>query len=253
MQNLVRLWGVVENGESMELALRPHLVSELVRRWPPIGFQMHESSTGTVAQSRGLSNDWIIFPDRGESGDAPSQMAWDQLEQSMTAFAVLRLTRLVAVHAATIAWNNRVLLVPAASGSGKSTLSLAAHHAGAKVLSDEYTLIDPANGLVTGWSRAVEILEDDGDSSRCDITVKSEPLPVGLIAVVAHRAGARNEWSSITAGEAVGELLNHCVTARVRPAESMDAALTVARSTPAVRGTRGEAKEAILGLLDLLD
>lgn len=253
MQTLVRFWGVAEDGDSIELAVRPHLVPELFRRWPPIGLVRHESASGTVRLSRGLSNQWTIIPDHNESGDDPSELAWDQLEQTMTAFAIQRLNHLVAVHAATIVWKERVLLVPAASGSGKSTLALAANNAGADVLSDEYALIDPATALVTGWRRPIDVTCKDGASVRCDVAVDSEPLPVGLIAAIGYSYGTRDEWATMTDAQAVTELLRHCVTAPLRPMDSMDAVLAVVRSAAAIKGTRGEAAVAIRKLLDMLE
>lgn len=247
------MWGVADTGDSIEVAVRPHLVDELVKRWPPIGLARHLTPTGAVRLTRGLSNGWTIIPDREESGDDPSSAAWDQLEQTMTAFAVQRLSRLVAVHAATIAWNGRVLIVPAASGSGKSTLCLAAVDAGADVLSDEYALIDPATGRVMGWRRPVEVAAGDTPSVRYDVAVDSPPLALGLVAFVAFHEGSGNEWVPLARSEVVAELLTHCVTAPLRPVESMDAALTVARSVRAIRGTRGAAAGAIRELLDMLE
>lgn len=253
MAELARFWGVAENGDSIEVAVRPHLIEELLERWPPIGLARHESPSGMVQLSRGLSNDWVNLPDSEESGDDPSEAAWDQLEQTMTAFTVQRLSRLVAVHAATIAWKGRVLIAPAASGAGKSTLSLAAVSAGAAVLSDEYALIDPVTAEATGWRRPVYVAGDDGTPTRHDVAVDSEPLSVGLIAVVTYRAGAGNEWEPVRGGEAVGELLTNCVTAALRPAESLDAALAVSRSAPAVKGFRGDAAAAVRELLALME
>lgn len=253
MSELVRVWGVAENGDAIEVALRPHLLPELMKRWPPLGLARHDSPSGSVQLSRGLSNDWVIIPGQEEPGDDPPDLAWDQLEQTMTAFAVQRLSHLAAIHAAVIASNGKALMVPAASGSGKSTLSLAAIDAGADVLSDEYALVDPLTGRVSGWRRPITVAGSDGSSTRRDVAVECEPLPIGLVAFVSFREGSRNEWESTPGAEAVAEILAHCVTAPFRPTESMDAALAVARSAQAVKGTRGEAEEAVRKLLALLE
>ena len=55
-----------------------------------------------------------------------------------------------------------------------------------QVVGDEYALIDPETGFVTGWHRPVRILTDDGGVDRHDIAFASDPLPVGCIAFVAH-------------------------------------------------------------------
>lgn len=253
MGELVRFWGVAENGDSIEVAVKPHLLPELLKRWPPVGLARHESPSGTVRLSRGLSNEWVIIPDQDESGDAPAEVAWDQLEQTMTAFTVQRLAHLVAVHAAAIAWKDKVLVVPGASGSGKSTLSMAAVSAGAAVLSDEYALIDPTTALTRGWRRPICVARADGTQARHDVAVDSELLPVGLIAVIAYRVDGRSEWQPMKGGEVVGELLTSCVTAPLRPTESMDAALAVARSAPAIKGIRGDAPAAVRELLALME
>ncbi len=254
MAELARVWGVADSGESIEVALRRHLLPELARRWPPIGLVRHDVRSGVVRLSRGLSDEWVIIPGRGESGDDPSDAAWDQLEQTLTAFAVQRLGRRVAVHAAAIAWRGKVLLVPAASGGGKSSLALAAARAGASVLSDEYALLDPVHATATGWRRPIDIAEAGADGvTRHDVAVELEPLPVGLIAAVAFDQDRGNAWVPMTAAEAVGQLLRNCVTAALRPSESMDAALAVCRDAPAIQGTRGDADAAIDALLAMLE
>lgn len=252
MAELVRVWGVADNGESIEVALRPHLLSELRRRWPPTGLVRHDGPSGTVRLSRGLSDDWVIIPGSGESGDDPSHEAWDQLEQTLTAFAVQRLGHLVAVHAAAIAWNGRVLVVPAASGGGKSTLALAAARAGASVLSDEYVLLDPSDATATGWSRPVYVDVGVDGPARHDVAVVLQPLPVGLIAAVTYDSDSGDVWVPMTGAEAVGHLLRNCVTASFRPSESMDAALAVCRDAPAIQGTRGDADVAVRELLVMM-
>lgn len=251
--DLTRVWGEAENGELFEVAIRPHLVEELYRRWPPVGLTRHtERPERDAVAFVGLSDSWVIVPDREESGDHPPLLAWDQLEQSLTVFAAHRLRRLVAVHSAAFAWGDRVVVVPAASGGGKSTLTVAANDAGATVLTDEYTLIDPGTGLVTGWNRSVRMIRDDGSVDRLDIATGSDPMVVGLIALVRHDPGEAGPLEPIAATQAVGELLAHTLCARSRPDDSFDAALAVARAAPAVAGCRGEAVEAVAELRRLL-
>jgi len=71
VEELIRFWGVADNGEVMELAVRPHLVERLLERWPPVGLARHEEPVGPVVVQRGLSDEWIIIPDRDPSGDNP--------------------------------------------------------------------------------------------------------------------------------------------------------------------------------------
>lgn len=238
----------------MEVAVRPHLVDELLERWPPMGLDRTTTPVEPTVIQRGLSDEWIIIPDRDPSGDNPPPDAWDQLEQTMTLFAVQGLVSFVAVHAAVLAHNGRAIVVPAPSGGGKSTLSIAAHAAGIAVLSDEYALIDPSTGRVTGWPRSVRILRPDGPVERHRIATVSEPIPIGLVAFLTHREQATDaaEWTALTPAEAVGELLGHTICARDRPEDSFEAALAVARTARAVKGSRGEASAEIEALLALI-
>lgn len=236
----------------MEVAVAPELLDGVLARWPPVGLDCRVEPAEPVEARFGLSDSWLIVPDREPSGTDPSAAAWNMLQSELTLFAVRRLSRLVAVHAAAIVHRGRVMMVPASSGGGKSTLSLAAHRAGLAVLSDEYTLVDPDTGLVTGWTRPVRERRRDGSIALADIAVVSEPLPVGLVALVRHDPEG-DRWVPISGGEATGEILAHTVCARTRPDDALDAVLHITRSAPAVRGARGEAADAIADLLAHMD
>lgn len=248
---LRRFWGVAEDGAVVEVALAPALIPELERRWPLLGLERREKAAEPVEARFGLSDTWMIVPDREPSGTHPSSEAWDHLETELTLFAVSRLTHLVPVHSAAIAWNGKVLVVPGRPEAGKSTLALAAHEAGATVLSDEYTLIDPDTGLVTGWARSVRRRRPDGPAELVDIAVRSDPLPVGLIAIVHHDPDGE-VWHPISPAKATIEVLHHTICSRSRPADALNAVLKIASGAPAVLGSRGEAGEAIVELLALL-
>ena len=151
-----------------------------------------------------------------------------------------------------IVQGSSALIVPGTSGAGKSTLCVAAVAAGAEVLSDEYALVDPTSGLVTGWRRAVRIRRPGGCADRLDLATESGPVPVGLIALVAHAGESARSWAPVSGAEAVLGLIANAVCAQSRPDEALDAALAVTRSAPAIAGLRGEAGDAIVELLDLL-
>jgi len=246
---LVRCWGLAENGAAVEVALAPSLIPELERRWPPLGLERHHTPVGRVEARFGLSDTWMVVPDVEPSGEHPTPEAWDRLETELALFAVIRLTRLVPVHSAAIAWQGRVLVVPAPPEGGKSTLAIAGHEAGATVLSDEYTLIDPSTGLVTGWPRAVRRRNPDGPAELLDLAVPTGPMPVGLVALVRHDARG-DEWHTLGAAEAAAAILSHTICSRSRPDDAFDAVVKVVRSAPVVSGTRGDASSAIAALLE---
>ena len=252
-----RVWGVTDDGEAViEVVVARHLHDELARRWPLLGMAClsEKPAAGEMAGRLGVGDDGLFVPDgTNPVGQNPDEATWGVLEQTLTAVAVERLPHLVAVHAAVIARQGVALLVPASSGAGKSTLTVAAAEAGAEVLSDEYALIDPDTGLVTGWPRPVRVRGADGTEERLDLAVESEPLPVGLVAAVAYEPGTSNAWTPIAGSEIVLELLANTICARTRPDSSLDAAMAVARRAQGVKGVRGGAAEALRDLLALLD
>ncbi|NLD78501.1 MAG: hypothetical protein GX643_17760 [Acidimicrobiales bacterium] len=256
-----RCWGLTDDGSVMEIVVAAHLADELSLRWPPVGLRqvVEEPAAGTPTIGRlGLGEHRLFVPDDlSELAHHPDEVAWGLLEQSLAAKAAEHLDHLVAVHSAVIAWEGAVILVPATSGAGKSSLALAAHEAGAAVLSDEYALIDPESGLVTGWNRPARIRRPGSPGSsgkdRVDIAVDSPPLPVGLVASLTYEPGASTDWTEMSSSESVLALLANTVVARTRPDSSLDAALAVARSADGVVGRRGEAGVSVARLLALVE
>ncbi len=245
--DIVRCWGTADDGAVVEIAVHRTIADALVERWPPLGLAWSARPNGPIAHRVTVGR-----VDRGDRDGGPGR-GWDRVESELALFAAERLAGLVAVHAAVIVRGSRALIVPGTSGAGKSTLCVAAADAGADVLSDEYGLVDPTSGLVTGWRRAVRVRRPGGGVDRLDLATESGPVPVGLIALVAHAGDSAQSWLPISGAGAVLGLLANTVCARSRPDEALDAALAIARSAPAVAGPRGEAGDAIVELLDLLD
>lgn len=242
--DIVRCWGVADDGAVVEVTVHCTIGDALVERWPPLGLVRSDHPAGPIAHR--------VTVDRVDGDGGPGR-GCDRVESELALFASERLAGLVAVHAAVILRGSMALIVPGTSGAGKSTLCVAASAVGAVVLSDEYALVDPASGLVTGWRRPVRVRQPGGAVDRLDIATESGPVPVGLVALVTHTADPARPWVPISGAEAVLGLLANTVCARSRPDEALDAALVIARSTPAVAGPRGEAADAIVELLDLVD
>lgn len=254
-----RLWGVTDGGSRVEVVVARSQLPELARRWPLLGLRptlVPPEDPAAVAARLGLGRSALFVPDastvRTELSDEPDETAWGLLEQSLTAVAVAELDHLVAVHAAVVARDGIALLLPAASGSGKSTLTAAADRAGATVLSDEYALVDPETGLVTGWPRPIRLRRSDGTEERLDLARTTDPMPVGVVASLTFQPDAGNDWEPVAGSDAVLDLLANTIVARTRPDAAFDAALAVTRNARAVKGPRGDADAAIAALLDLL-
>lgn len=253
-EDMVVHWGTADDGAVVEITVPRSMSHELGTRWPPRGLKPSAEPIKPPSQR-------IVFgaphgeqgPAAGSVTDVSDAFKWDWLESEVAIFSAERLDSVVAIHAAVIAWHGRALVLPGTSGAGKSTLSVESVAVGAQVLTDEYALVDPRTGWVSGWLRPLRVRRSDGTVDRLDIAVASDPIPVGLVAMLVHHSDVQPDWAKITGAEAVLGLLANTVCAQSRPDESLDAALAIARSSPAVGGFRGEASTTIVDLLALMD
>ena len=69
----------------------------------------------------------------------------------------------LVVHAAAVAYGDKALILPAPPGSGKSTLCAALTLRGARLLSDELTLLDLDSGKLHGLARPVNLKNNSID------------------------------------------------------------------------------------------
>ena len=173
----------------------------------------------------------------------------ERLESDLGLFAAEHLRRLVAVHAAVIEVAGKLVVLPGSSFTGKSTLCAAAVAAGHTVWSDEYALVDPATGWVTGWPRRIKLRGADGGTERVDIggVTVQEARRVDRLVFVAYddRAAVPLDVLPITPGDAAMRVLENTVCAQSRPGDALSAATALARTCDAVAGTRGAAEIAL--------
>jgi hypothetical protein len=182
------------------------------------------------------------------------------LESELRQSVAARSPRRTFVHAGVVGWRGWAIVVPGRSRSGKTTLVAELIRAGASYLSDEFAVLD-ARGRVHPFAKPLSIRGLDG----CDVHVRrpsaeelggqsaKAPLPVGLVVLAVHRAGAQWEPARLTAGQAVIEMLAHTVPARLRPAESLRALERAVVRAVVVKGERDEAAELAPRLLRMLE
>jgi hypothetical protein len=164
----------------------------------------------------------------------------------------------VFVHAGTVGWRGRAILLPGPSRAGKSTLVAALLRAGASYLSDEYAPLD-AQGLVHPFARRLSIRAADGSPARrCGpeafgARAAAGPLPVGLVAIAKYRAGAPWRPRPLPPGQAVLALLGDALPARIDPEGTLGVLRQVVAGARVLRGGRGEADETARELLAALE
>jgi len=224
-------------------------LAELDRRWPPAGMARLDRAPDDEPIARRMTV------------TGRTTAAWDRIESELGLFAAERLDRLVAVHAALAVVDGRAIVLPGRSFAGKTTLGVALAAAGAVLASDEYTLVDPTDGLVIGWPRPARIRLGDGGSRREPVAAAIPPTPVALVALLRYDANVSTEHTGedgtegpvritpISRADAVVSILDETVCARSRPDEALDAAIRLS-AAEVVTGTRGDAEQAAVWLLE---
>ena len=183
--------------------------------------------------------------------DAAAALLLDDVEFRVALHAPDRLF----VHAAAVAWHDRVIAIPGRTFAGKSTLAAALVRTGAHYFSDEFLVLDE-HGIVHPFPRPLHLRAADGSARAVSPhtigAVGAAPLPLGLVVRATYRPGAPWRPRRLTPGQTALALLHDVVVARTRPAHAMArVARAMEHGVAGVRVTRGEADEAARRLLHL--
>ena len=163
------------------------------------------------------------------------------------------------IHAGVVIWRGKAILLPAASYEGKSTLVAALVEAGAEYFSDEYAVLDHA-GRVHPFPRKLSLrsgpLGADNRGGATQLAFSAayrDGAPVGLVAFLTFESGAEWQTEVLSSGNALMELCAHTVAIRRRPEEALAILSKVVTQAEAVKGVRGEARQASSAMLGLAD
>ena len=181
----------------------------------------------------------------------------DALESDLQLYVADTARRRLFVHAGVVGWNGRAIVIPGRSHSGKSTLVAALLEAGATYYSDEYAVFDE-QGRVHPYAKRLTLRHESGWRAgklqyEHDGGVGVKPLPVGLVVITNHRAGARWRPSPMSQAKAVMALLTHTVSVRRQPKRALAILPRIAAQAVVLKGARGEAGEMIEYLLSKSD
>jgi hypothetical protein len=168
-----------------------------------------------------------------------------------------RLTTLRAVHAGTVLWGERALLLPGGTHAEKSSLVAELLRHGATYFSDEYALID-SDGLVhpypwpllvrNGRPEQVPILP-----SECNASVGEAPAPVGWILSLQYLSGCTWSVAAITQSEALLTLLRNTPHILAESPEMVRVFERAVTGATCYAGHRNEAADAVDQILRLVD
>ncbi len=247
--------GRAEDGALVRIAGPAGHLAGLAQWWPPLGLSPIDASAAPSGPDVELFIELdgpLERPDVFVDG-TEAVGGWDRVESDLGLFAADHLVGRIAVHAGLVAWNGAGLVLPGPSHAGKSTLVLALAAAGATVLSDEYALVDPGTGLVSGWPRPVRQRRPSGVLARPLVPeTAGAPVPVAVVGTVRFDPSAGLILRSVSAADAAVDLLANTVAAQRHPELALRAAAAVVRGALTVGGTRGEATDAAEALLEIM-
>lgn len=104
----------------------------------------------------------------GQSPFAPYTVehAFPALEWGINWCVATRAHHLLMLHSAGVERNGRAILFPASPGDGKSTLCTALIHSGWRLMSDEFGLVRPEDGMLLPLPRLIPLKNESIDVIR---------------------------------------------------------------------------------------
>ena len=118
-------------------------------------FNVAMSSKGALARLRRKAE--FLFDNQCPFGAIPTRQAYAFLEWGLNWCVSVHVNEHLKLHAAAVAKDGRVMLMPGVPGAGKSTLCAALGLSGWRILSDEHALITPGTSNVTPLCRPVSL------------------------------------------------------------------------------------------------
>lgn len=151
----------------------------------------------------------VLFLADGRSVFKPLayHQAFPMLEWGMNWCIGTQVRHQLVLHAASLEWGGRAVIMPAPPMSGKSTLCAALAHSGWRLLTDESTLVDLSGGDVSGPARpvslknaSIDVIQSFASAARlsapCEDTLKGTVAHMRPTDDSVHRAGepAKPAW-----------------------------------------------------------
>lgn len=169
---------------------------------------------------------------------------------------VQHLTTLWAVHAGTVLWGGRALLLPGITHAGKSSLVAELLRRGATYFSDEYALID-AEGQVHPYPRPLLLRNGSPEqfpvlAGECDAAIGDGPAPVGWILSLEYVAECDWSVAAVSQSEGVLTLLRNTPHVLAESPDMVGVFQRAVAGAACYAGRRPEAAAAVGEILRLI-
>lgn len=160
------------------------------------------------------------------------------------------------VHAGVVGWRGVGIVIPGRGTIGKTTLVAELVRRGAVYYSDTFAVLDE-QGWVHPYRSPIE-LDPDGNEQPHNLRLiredsATEPLPVGLIVSGAYAPGIEWRPRVLRGPRAALPLIDNTVPAREEAPRIQQIMAGVARDAVVLLGSRAEAEEVAVLLLDIID
>jgi hypothetical protein len=165
----------------------------------------------------------------------------------------------VFIHAGSVGWRGRAIILPGNSHFGKTTLVAELARCGAEYYSDEYAIIDD-NGLVHPFARKLtmrengrHIIEKPFDVEEFGGKKGSSPIPVSAVVFTKYDPESNPEYAFLTTGQGIVEVIGQTIGIR-RNSEFVIKVLKKAFSNAIIlKSSRNEAAKFARELLEFVD
>jgi len=167
-----------------------------------------------------------------------------------------RLPTLKAVHAGAVVFASQAILIPGITHAGKSSMVAELLRRGAKLLSDEYALIDK-DGLVHSYPRPLLLRDSRLQQSpvlpqELGSEFAQEPVPIGLILALEYRNSSAWDIREVTQSEALMILLRNTPHPLAESPEMVNSFVHAVSRARCFVGSRGDAAQDADQILQLI-
>jgi hypothetical protein len=235
---------------------KPELLVALPAYFPPLWQPASTAKVDRIFSLRTSNASHALFENDALmlKTNSRSQMLND-FQRRLKMYVAEMARRRVFVHAGTVGWRGKAILLPGRSYSGKTTLVRALMRAGATYYSDEYAVLD-VQGRVHPYPQPLglrppgQFAQKNCSAAELGGVTGTKPLPVGLVLVSQYRENARWRPVQLTAGQGVLALLDHTVPARRQPEVVLPTLQQAVREATILKGNRNEAEDVIKPILN---
>ncbi len=160
------------------------------------------------------------------------------------------------IHAGTVVYNDKAIVVSGKSGSGKSRLVQEILRRGAEYSSDEYAILDP-QGYVHPYPRALMIRKDSDQQypvlpSELHAKVRAQPAPAALFLFLRFEPDAAGlDVQPLERSEFLIRLLQSTPQVIADRPDVLAPVLAAAARAKSYTGVRGEVSRAVEEILQL--